>query len=555
MSHIVDLHCHPSFKPYNNLKYKPNVNIWDAIPEDTSLEKKLPKSIRKIIAETAKSSQSNLNDLIKGNVKGVFFVIHPIERGWFFRRKESPHPVRRFLLKQVLKDHHIDPLAASLSGMALQKATELRTSMQKQEKVDYYMEETYPEYKFIRDSETSSGKNGASFKIVRNYDEYVKTRKKPKSIAVILTIEGGHALNYVAHGKLFFKEYHELSTTQKDVIRKAYLDNIDRIKGHGTNAFNPSHTPFFITLVHFYNNFLSGHAKSYRQGTGAWPGMDDLLDQETALDDGITPLGYEVIEKLLERSKGRRRILIDVKHMSLQARKEYYRFVSGRKQNRDRIPIIYSHGAVNGASMSFYRGYDSNVDEANTQFSNWSINLYNEDITSIFESDGLIGLDPHEGRMPGRLNFETIQDLKRGIGFKDHRSNDYKKLLNDEYMKLFLGNVFQIIATVGSKKAWDIITLGSDYDGIMNPFDFYPKSSDFQSLAGHLLYFLSHPQELLYAPDGRYETLTVKKMKKLMYGYSAKEVVEKIFSGNVENFLSKYFTDQYLNHKSDLVPV
>jgi len=117
---------------------------------------------------------------------------------------------------------------------------------------------------------------------------------------------------------------------------------------------------------------------------------------------GITRLGMEVIRESLRKPN---RILIDIKHMSLEARKQYYEILRNEFAS-EKIPIIMSHGGVTGVSydkmpvvkckrccrwtkVEYYRpqGLDK------TKFNPWSINLYDEEIREIVNSEGLIGLE------------------------------------------------------------------------------------------------------------------------------------------------------------------
>ena len=50
---------------------------------------------------------------------------------------------------------------------------------------------------------------------------------------------------------------------------------------------------------------------------------------------------------MLDTSQGNR-ILPDIKHMSVAARKEYYALLDSGKDEFKDIPIVISHGACNG---------------------------------------------------------------------------------------------------------------------------------------------------------------------------------------------------------------
>ena len=519
------------------------------LAEDDSLFNKIPKELHPIVEETARSSQSNFDDLFRGKVRSLFIVLHPMERGWLFRRRNSPHPLRRAILNKVLKKKHLPVLASSLSGINMNKIKQYFKELESNDKLDYYESETFPEYQFIRHNTATTGQQDATYKLVTDYNDWLDViDNKPGTIAVILTIEGGHALAQYPKQLIFHKEYHQLDQKDEVFIRKGYLKNVKRIKGLlKTKSFHRTHTPFFITLAHMYNNFLCGHAKSYKEGIGIFPGMDDFLDQEAAMNTGITPLGHEVIAKLLNKSSTERRVLIDVKHMSLQARKEYYRIVEGLNAKGDQIPIIFSHGGVNGMPESMFRGIDVNADDRNAYLSHWSINLFNEDIIKIYESDGLIGLAPHEGRMPGGETLVNFKAIKQAIKWKDHRKKEYEMMLRLEYVKLFLTNVFHIVSIINHREAWDIICIGSDFDGIMNPFDSYKKSSQLMRFLGDMKEFLDKSGQDLVGYFGPTRiTIDRQERKELMFGLSSAKIIRKLRSENTKIFLSKYFTPEYL---------
>ncbi len=545
---ISDLHCHPSFKPYNNSSQDPNIDMWKKVEADQELFDKLPNPLKPLIQETARSSQSNLNALFEGKVRSLFLVIHPMERGWLVRKHKSKHPIRKALLKSILKSKHIPDLAASISGIAIEKIEAIIQQMKDDLPLNYYLDETFPEYQFILQNQQIQGKQNAKLQIVSDYSQYEHVLKhRPKTIAGILTVEGGHSLLQLPKHSLIEKEYHELTPDDQDFLLRKYKLNIDKIKGVNTsNGFHKDHTPFFLSLVHMYNNFLAGHAKSYKEGTGLFPGMDDFLDQEAAMYDGITPLGFVVIERLLKKTTQERRILIDVKHMSLASRKAYYKIVEGKRLLNDPIPIIYSHGGVNGFSNGRFQGADYNADDTHGYLSHWSINLYNEDIEAIFESDGLIGLAPHEGRMPGGEAIAMFNEIKRAIGWDDHRKAEYEMFLRQEYLRLFLTNVLHIVRIINKRKAWDHICIGSDYDGIMNPFDSYPLSSNLMRFLGDIQSFLDNPTELIgYLGDSRV-VLSPDEIQDLKFNLTSATIIRKLGFQNVDRFLKKYFTTSYL---------
>ena len=541
MKTIIDLHTHPSLKPYNNQGYRPDekLNIWKSVEEKKYHFQKLPWLIRRVVKETARSSQSNLDKLIEGNVRGVFFTIHPVERGWYSLtpRKERRN-FRRFLLDLILRKKHYPHLGASMSGLPYDKVNKIINRVNRNAGIKYFEEETFQEYDYIRKQSETISINKKKLRLVSNYSEFKNiVSNNPDTIAGILTIEGGHALCDVASNDLFYKTYEELDSSLKDKIKNSYINNVTRLKGKADDpiaSFDKRHTPFFITLCHMFNNYLAGHAKSFTPGKFILPGMDNLLDQEISLNTGINQLGRQVIDLLLSRDNGRR-ILIDIKHLSVRSRNDYYQIIEERRKNGDQIPIICSHAAVNGFEKNDFYRKDNHRINRKEYFNRWSINLSDEDIRKIHESEGLIGIVPHEGRMPGPAFKKEVKKMKNGSREKQ-----------EAYLKLLWSNIFQIIFAVNDKSGWNIIGLGSDYDGLMDPFNVYPTSKEFNRMAVDMTSFLNKTEELILYKGNIRQSVPKHEIKSLMFDYSAEEIVDKLFNQNADSFLKKFFTPNYL---------
>ncbi len=539
---IIDIHCHPSMKPYNNSGYRDDGNIWTGHKAIRKYFDSIPALIRSQIQETARDSQAHLNEFIKGNIASAFFVIHPAERGWFVRNTRKEHRLVKWFLKRWLPERKLQYLGASLTGSPLKKIKGIFRRASNTEGIDYYSEETYEEYKFLKDNQHLQGSRGFTYEIVNNYEAYKSVLEKGKVIPVILTIEGGHALTHVESGDYFSMDYDQLPDTVKTNLNDDLKSNIGRLKGNGNETvFDPGHTPFFITLSHMYNNFLAGHAKTY----GRY--VEDLLDQVPALGAGITEAGWLAINELLSKENGQR-ILIDVKHLSTAARLQYYDFVKNKREEaHDPVPIIASHAAMNGFEHNDLSREDTHKFEKDAWFNRWSINLTNDDIKTIYESDGLIGLVIHEGRMPGGKAKKRFRKLKNQIRKGGKYTQKYQQQLKNAYLKLILGNLFQIAVTVNSKKAWEHICIGSDYDGIMDPFDIYKTSSALQDMMTDILNYLKNPDfDLIVYRNDVESVLRASEIPDYYFGYSPLEIAENVAHKNAENFLSRYFTSAYL---------
>jgi microsomal dipeptidase-like Zn-dependent dipeptidase len=158
-----------------------------------------------------------------------------------------------------------------------------------------------------------------------------------------------------------------------------------------------------------------------------------------------------------------------------------------------------------------------------------SINLCAEDILIIAETNGIIGLQLDERRIAGNsiINVVKKNRLLNGIH------------LRRQYIKVLFANIFEIVKTVNSKQGWNLISVGSDYDGFIHHFDFYPSAAELPVLKNDMLLFLNNP-EAIYQPGFNY-SVSVPEIKRLLFNLSAEEIIEKIFTGNAMAFLQKNF--------------
>ena len=541
---IIDLHSHPSMKPFNNEGYRAPVDIWEATAADAENYYKLKKRIREVITETARDSQAHLREWIKGHVASSICALHPTERGWFIRNTRKEGWFRKAILKLLLKtDEDLAILGAALTGFPKEKVRKIIDM--KNDGLNYFEEPTWKEYLYLKNNQSAPGPWGFSYTIVNDYTEYINTINAGNQLAVILSIEGGHALTNIQKSTWFNTSYNDLTEDDKQSFKSTLVNNIKAMKGAANSPYRFEHTPFFITMVHMYNNLLAGHAKSYSSSGGSLPGMDDLLDQTVGMNDGITEAGCLFINELLSRDNGRR-VLIDVKHLSMKARTEYYKYVQEKRAKGDHIPIIASHAAVNGFKNNDPGRHDTFNLDCDSYLSRWSINLSDEDIKAIHDSDGIIGLVVHEGRTPGGKTKKRLNRLKKCIAKGGKNAFEGQQALTELYCQLILSNIFQIVNAIGDASAWQRIAIGSDYDGIMDPFNCYPKVGNFHELIADIGKFLNDPKPLPIYIDSELTTISREQVSQMMYNFTAEDIMQMIAHTNAELFLSKYFTKDYL---------
>ncbi|MEK6616833.1 MAG: membrane dipeptidase [Bacteroidota bacterium] len=525
---LIDFHTHPLLKPVNSsLDVSKIENIWKEFPEPETC-RQLNFFIREAIKSTDKLSQSDFTKVTRGDVNGIFIAMGPAERPFF-------HPkITRWYVHGILPSWDYKKLARSVTGFCMDKVDSIFKRIKEKKGIDYFNEELLPEFQYLLSQEKNTSIPN-KFKIAKNYSEFKHIiDNEPDTTVVVLTVEGAHSFGNFSNDD-FTIDYDKVNEPANYTkYKKIYLDNIKTVKQNWGD-----HTPFFVTLCHHFWNLLSGHSKSMSPSGAIIPGMDAIIDQLPNLNKPMTEVGKDVVKELLSRQNGRR-ILIDVKHMSVESRKWYYRYVKEQRDKEDNIPIICSHTSVNlfETMDDAARESDSFDKDKDRYLSSFSINLSNDEIKEIADSKGIIGIILNEGRMPGELGRKAIKACGKGM-------SDAKR---DVYLKLILCNIMQIIKVVNTKEAWDLICIGSDFDGVIDPFETYMDARTLKDLPIHIMQYLSNPQF-----DLDWIGVTANDIKtKYMFDYNAQDIGKKIASKNIMLFLERYFYDGYLKNSSNI---
>lgn len=569
---IIDLHCHPSLKPNGNQKV---TDIWEAFENKDAKALFKNVSLRKllvggIVKNMAVYTQSNLDNCYKGTNRIVFAAIYPPERPFMkpSRPFVGPTAVQRTLLRWIFGkkvNREVDNrIIQMLTGFSEVRAKRFIDEIYDSETVDYFNTDYVEEYCYLKDSHLTSSKSDdfpikPKFRLIKNFEEYSSNTNDFQVMGVV-TAEGMHALASYRNSDLFTKENIEaLEPDEQKRLKESFKTNIRRVK----DATEFEFPPFFVTFSHHFNNLISGHAKSFADAKNRIvPGFRDVFDQSNGLNAGITEFGKELIkDHLLSRENGPR-ILIDTKHMSLKSRDDFVGIIDEMRSAGDTVPIICSHTAVNGipTRADAAAHVDLNKHDKKSYVSRWDINLTDEDIREIFDSDGVIGVCMHDGRMPGGKFRKLLKQNSR-------------KLVSDEPVKrlhtqMFLTNIFHILKVnldhiralnrenpdmdIPEKEAWKTICLGTDNDGIVDPFDHYSTADrldDFKLRTAKALELNSkdymRKYRVLSLPSQK--PFLDSEMADMMLGFTPEEVSDMIFSDNMMRFLSTYFTRTYLH--------
>ncbi|MBE98619.1 hypothetical protein [Flavobacterium coralii] len=349
---IIDLHVHSTLKPYGNSFYGTDIR---SSTESSCLWFVDYRDRRDVVVEglfgICRYRQSDFRTLTDAQVKIAFVSLYPIEKQFFYIRNKKLKP--------------LEVIIAEFASMFGKK----RIHFIRDSKYNYF-NDLCNEYTYLC----------ALNRVLTEFRKYELLKdfnhlKSDANLIVIPSIEGCHA--FCDGGD---------PTDEKQWGRME--ENVATVKSWES-------PPLFVTFAHHFYNGLCTHARSLFDMSGK------LLDQEYGMrDKGFTPIdkeepinerGHKMISLLLSRANGRR-ILIDVKHMSLEARKEYYKKIE-TEYTDDIPPVVCSHGAV--------------------AYNNEEINMHlDTDVRIIYKTKGIIGIEMDQ-RILGYNKNRFWKSIKR----------------------------------------------------------------------------------------------------------------------------------------------
>lgn len=485
---FVDVHIHPAIKPFNS-RFLGSYNLWEAI--DNSCDGKLSQLFVNGSKEVPRTSQCHFEGLVRGNVRLGFFSLTPLE-------------------KKSLNVNFMNEKKKGQGTMACVSGVHSDCLVEKDDVLNYY-NDLVENIEYVLEGQNQSytidGKE-YEYVMIKDAEQLREVMNDPHRLAMVFNIEGGHSLGMSL-------EPNDISATPD--YEKFYLNNVDRIKGILPLREGGDYVleyPFLsMNLNHFFWNGLSGHAKTFDFVQNL------VFNQTKGLDEGMTALGEKVVKRMLDKSNGRR-VLVDIKHMSWVSRQWYYDYLHQLHVQGDTVPIISSHSTVAGISAShqLWNKKDGKSKNKNAYLNLWSISLCDEDIQEIHLSKGIIGIMLDKYKLMGERATKEIDKTVQG-------SVERRKF----YVKVIAANMLEAVEAVGKKSGWDIIALGSDFDGMITPFEIYQRSNDMPELARDLEAFFENPSDV-------FDLFTKEEVKEMMFGYSAKEIVRKVMYENGFNF-------------------
>ncbi len=521
----IDLHCHPSQKTMLTKNTGPN----DIIEFDTSISILTDETAGDIL-----DSQSSLKQLGDGNFKLVFWSIYTLERE-VVNISRIGEAIRNEADKDLIDEKFLDKVKnAQINYFDYMKK---EWSLMKQESI-----------------------NNTKLNLISDISQL-----QPDKINIFPSLEGAHAFI-------------------TSVDEENYVDDtvIDRLKN-----FLNSEPLSFITLTHFTNQQLFTHCfglklmkKKELVGSNFYP---TYLSPK-----GYSDLGEKFLNTCIESNT-----VIDVKHVSLLGRLNIYEHIKNNHPGYTRV--MCSHAGLTGMPFSEFfndclvmaeekpgvnkskvfenRGhyivklvYRRKNGPLGLTFNPQLINLYDDDIRSIIEIGGIIGLSLDQrilgsstflDRIGQLLNYHTdylsleaflLLCQRIGMRPEDYLGENYRDRLDEELVTLEdlgleadrargvldwskkhrrrVAQSIMHIMDVGAQVSdtpWNHIALGSDFDGLIDAVNCCRTSEKVP----------------------KFKKSLIKEFKKLedrrdyIYNISPKDLVRKVFEQNVIDFYKR----------------
>lgn len=545
MSFNIDIHCHSSSKPFMSGIDHQGRTPYESY--DFAIEHPIYNLLKKPLAQFSKvrlATQSNFDRMYEGGLRVAFISITPIEKA-FTVLNPIANTFKGQLMQAFLKEKS-NYREGFLSSKAINALTGYKVSDLDDVKGKYY--DVYNDlfikelaYVYSFDGVKSTTGN-YTIKFPKNYEELSLNLEDDAILNILITVEGAHS----------FGRFDTLQTIQ-DGINHSHNADSNNFAIANTMCTNLMHlrtqfpVPIFsISLCHHFWNGLGGHARSLNNL------ISEVVNQEEGLNSGLQQNGKIVLNELGKtqyENKSVPQILMDIKHMSPACRKDFYNY---RKTNPllNKRPIICTHTGINMSFETLQKWIDyvkvNTLEKEGKAYQDGtyylhekSINLCREDLLEIYHSNGIIGIQLDEKRIMGPLAFAEL-DKKNEEGDQDQIKYVYAKVL---WANIFCAiDELKLAKVADIKKAWDMICIGSDFDGLINHLRCFETASKMDSLKYTMGYFLEEPQSIpLFRQDTNHYTMTIDQLQELKCGYSNKQLIDKIFCDNALNFLKNNF--------------
>jgi hypothetical protein len=508
--YYVDIHFKSATKPFNSRSFG-GYNIWEPIYHECGFNRS-PQAMQLVGDRMVKYSQSHFEALVRGHVRFGCLSLSPIEQQFISS-------------SELLNDKTKRSTVSCINGVV---ANEL---FLRRKEIDYF-EDLLNTINYVKRFERRphyiSGEEYL-FSIIRNKKDLDSVNTERRRIGYVFTVDGGHSLGH----SIYINE----RITDNPEYKLLVLENVRRLKGispviAGTDEYLD--VPIlWMSITKHYENGLGSQSLSLNKN------QQTLYKRPEGIGGKPTKLGEEVIDLLLSTKGGGRRILLDIRNMSLNFRKYYYEVLKSKIILNDQIPIVVSSTGISnlGWNNPLYKSKDTDEKNNNSYLNHWERNLAAEDVVNVFRSKGLIGISLDKSVLAGQLALNEIAATA---------PNSYER--RQACVKLFLANVFTAVDIIyqekgkegerrkdnwSAKEAWDIICIGSNFDDMLEPLDPYPTAEYLPDLANDIQEFLSNPQRKigdLYSSED---------IERLMQGYTADQITKKLLFKNAQDFIQR----------------
>ena len=510
---IFDFHVHPALKP--QMSDPANLpSPWDVIKVKFAHPDLITTVLKCQGINEVIDSQASLSQLIKGNVNLIGLILHPVESKMMEAR----------LIRTIAEDEQTN-------FINLGRVRDISTG-------EFYFAHLNEEFKNLKNNLSFNGKK---LKILDNISQYKAT--DTNTVHAVLIVEGPHAFFGIRQGK-----------TEKQIWEE-FWNNFE--------TFTSANRILSINIAHLQDNDFCNHAFGIQ-----------IFEERPFYPSkkGISEDGFKLLQRLEQKG-----IMVDVKHMSLFARKQLYKY----RMDEDFLPLVCTHAGLTGISREVRRKYVT--DETNLQggflkiahlkpfgylngtaFNTCSINLYDEDVIEIIDSGGIIGLSmdqrilgvsSDEMLTPGYIgdiyeeevlspgekeefhkehdgfaeDFEilTINDLINNDDLRDFPAYHAKHFMNQVFHFFVIANRFLIPFQEMAQK----ICIGSDFDGLINPIDGCPNTTKLESFRDYLITNFK---------EWEFEFTQITKLK-ISNEIAPKTLMNNIFYNNAVAFLKQNF--------------
>lgn len=460
-------------------------SIWQ--PKEHDCAPDLPDAIMQAFAEVPKYSQSHFTSMLKSNTRlGVFTLTVP---------------EKQYFMASGMDADNFNKILPCVAGF--KRRTEALLSDDTR-----YFDEMVHHLRFLKSVEEAPfyqmGRK-FQFRIIRSVKDLDEVVENPTLIGGFFNIFGAHNLSS------YF--YIDKNLVNSDDFKQTVRQNVERLKGQRPLIDNTKEyldVPIlFMSIAGVFRNGFGGDTRSSMVGSEE----EGVFKQTIEGQEQLSGVGKDLVQQLIDQKEGRR-ILVNVRGLSGQARKWIYQQYSNMRYDGDTIPIMAIDVAVHGESWSDSK-MDNSRENANRILAMHGDAMAREDLRNILESRGLLTISLDRVRLTKGSKAASL------LAEKIDGSADYRSTA----VKIILAHVFRCIHVVQSKDMWNHIGLSSSFDGANRPFLIYDTAEKLADLRKDMLDYLKNPTPLFDLYDAQ-------DIQQFMYDYSPEEIVEKLFSSN-----------------------